>query len=265
MTLFKIIGTNKFFKGDRTPVGYIKTKKGLMNPYEGRRCIAEVDAIDDFRFMVRIISTETIYCYDSNMRVKQLTPGSKYSVQYMYYDNMYGFVYVCENGCLFIHNFHKVEMMPIRQPLIIQVISVGGVIMRETCEDVSKPIAFIPYCSFLMADSKEISYTAAYWDQVRFKVREGGYVQKSAVRLIGYAGSLVDYCWAGTVIERMEVSCASREKCIVCTEVDTNTTFVHGESGHSVCCLACAKNIELLENKCPVCREKIDRVILNYS
>jgi len=52
--------------------------------------------------------------------------------------------------------------------------------------------------------------------------------------------------------------------CLVCQTVPRNATFVHQGTGHTVCCLECAKLIERTKNVCPVCRRHIDTVIQNF-
>lgn len=54
------------------------------------------------------------------------------------------------------------------------------------------------------------------------------------------------------------------ELCLVCMDAKKQTTFVHGETGHSCCCVECA---ELFEEKlaiCPMCRCSIEKIIRQY-
>jgi len=52
--------------------------------------------------------------------------------------------------------------------------------------------------------------------------------------------------------------------CMVCLSVPRNATFVHQGTGHTICCLECAKLIERTRKVCPVCRRHIDTVIQNF-
>jgi len=52
--------------------------------------------------------------------------------------------------------------------------------------------------------------------------------------------------------------------CLVCQTVPRNATFVHQGTGHTVCCLECAKLVERTKKGCPVCRRTIDTVIQNF-
>eukprot|EP00658_Telonema_sp_P-2_P011884 TRINITY_DN14546_c0_g1_i8.p3 TRINITY_DN14546_c0_g1~~TRINITY_DN14546_c0_g1_i8.p3 ORF type:complete len:108 (-),score=23.99 TRINITY_DN14546_c0_g1_i8:361-684(-) len=55
------------------------------------------------------------------------------------------------------------------------------------------------------------------------------------------------------------------ELCLVCLGAQKQTTFVHGDTGHSCCCVECA---ELFKQQgcgtCPLCREHIEKVIRQY-
>ncbi len=53
-------------------------------------------------------------------------------------------------------------------------------------------------------------------------------------------------------------------KCVVCLTSDRNATIVHGETGHVVCCLVCARILKARGDKCPVCRDEIEKVIQHF-
>ena len=46
-------------------------------------------------------------------------------------------------------------------------------------------------------------------------------------------------------------------ECIICMEKPRNAMLVHGNTGHFICCLACAQRFD----KCPLCSIPIDNVI----
>jgi len=50
----------------------------------------------------------------------------------------------------------------------------------------------------------------------------------------------------------------------VCQVEPRNATFVHQGTGHTVCCLPCAKLVAQTKKGCPVCRRSIDVVIQNF-
>jgi E3 ubiquitin-protein ligase Mdm2 len=53
--------------------------------------------------------------------------------------------------------------------------------------------------------------------------------------------------------------------CIACTVNVANAAFVHGDTAHEVCCLACTLEIQRRGDPCPVCRQPFSHVIRNYS
>ena len=53
-------------------------------------------------------------------------------------------------------------------------------------------------------------------------------------------------------------------KCVVCLTSERNATIVHGETGHVVCCLVCARILKARGDKCPVCRNDIEKVIQHF-
>ncbi|XP_057312399.1 E3 ubiquitin-protein ligase Mdm2-like isoform X1 [Hydractinia symbiolongicarpus] len=55
-----------------------------------------------------------------------------------------------------------------------------------------------------------------------------------------------------------------QQKCCVCLEGVRNATFIHGDTGHQCCCYDCAKTLKEMKKKCPICRKRIDHVIVNY-
>lgn len=54
-------------------------------------------------------------------------------------------------------------------------------------------------------------------------------------------------------------------ECIVCAEQPVAATFVHGSTGHSVCCFECAQKIERGRGCCPVCNLRIEKVIRSFT
>jgi hypothetical protein len=56
----------------------------------------------------------------------------------------------------------------------------------------------------------------------------------------------------------------AHETCLICLTEERNATIVHGETGHVVCCLTCARILKARGDKCPVCRLTIDSVIQQF-
>ena len=54
-------------------------------------------------------------------------------------------------------------------------------------------------------------------------------------------------------------------KCIICFTEPKRAIFVHGKSGHQVSCYRCAEKVRRRLKYCPICRKKIDKVIVNHN
>ena len=52
--------------------------------------------------------------------------------------------------------------------------------------------------------------------------------------------------------------------CIICLSQPRNASFVHGHTGHQVCCIECADKMKATKKRCPVCRKKIQLVVKNF-
>ena len=53
--------------------------------------------------------------------------------------------------------------------------------------------------------------------------------------------------------------------CVVCMERRKDATIVHGETGHTCCCFACAKDLQARGDACPMCRAPIAAVIRQFT
>lgn len=54
--------------------------------------------------------------------------------------------------------------------------------------------------------------------------------------------------------------------CILCCSQPANMTFVHGQSGHTVCCRRCAMEVQKMPgSRCPVCNQQFTAVITNFA
>lgn len=52
--------------------------------------------------------------------------------------------------------------------------------------------------------------------------------------------------------------------CVVCLVAPVEATFVHGLSGHTVCCMNCAQAVRGAGGQCPICRQQVQAVIRNF-
>jgi len=53
--------------------------------------------------------------------------------------------------------------------------------------------------------------------------------------------------------------------CVVCAEAAAVATFVHGATGHTACCVRCAREVQRRGRSCPVCRRRFQAVIRNFN
>ena len=52
--------------------------------------------------------------------------------------------------------------------------------------------------------------------------------------------------------------------CIICMMQPKNSIFLHGTDAHNSCCYACASKIMDTTKNCPICRQKIEKIIKIY-
>ena len=51
---------------------------------------------------------------------------------------------------------------------------------------------------------------------------------------------------------------------VICLTEPHNASFIHGTTGHQVCCIGCAEKLKKDKKGCPVYRQKIKMVIKNF-
>ena len=54
-------------------------------------------------------------------------------------------------------------------------------------------------------------------------------------------------------------------QCVVCMDAPRTAILVHGEDGHQVCCMACARRLSGEQQPCPVCQRPIERILRHFS
>jgi hypothetical protein len=258
-TVFKKVGTKKYVKGTRIDFGFVSIKNKIESPFAG---YVEKDALQDFHFRIRMLK-ETVCCNMITGKLIKLNARQILYIQYRMFNYCGIQVYICQKGNCIVTGYHEFEIMPLKHPLLAQIISPSGTVVRETTEELSRAIGVIPQSSIVLIDEKEFSYT--YSDQLKLRLyKTKYYIPRSSVKLLGYADALTIACWLSPYIEYFPTTSYPVKRCVVCEEKYCDSTFVHGESGHSVCCYSCAKYIEGNDKRCPICRENISKVILNY-
>jgi len=63
----------------------------------------------------------------------------------------------------------------------------------------------------------------------------------------------------------VDVQYTNSELCLFCCTQPKNTSFIHGKTGHQVCCYACAKNHWKKKATCPLCRLKIEKIVKIFT
>jgi hypothetical protein len=52
-------------------------------------------------------------------------------------------------------------------------------------------------------------------------------------------------------------------KCVICLDKKSVISFIHGNTGHLICCNECSENFSIYD-KCPLCRKNIDNIVKIY-
>jgi hypothetical protein len=52
-------------------------------------------------------------------------------------------------------------------------------------------------------------------------------------------------------------------KCVICLDKKSVISFIHGDTGHLICCSGCSENF-CIHDKCPLCRKTIDNIVKIY-
>jgi hypothetical protein len=60
-------------------------------------------------------------------------------------------------------------------------------------------------------------------------------------------------------------SSVSSPLCLICTQKPVNCSFIHGDIAHSFCCYDCSQKIAASSTTCPICRLRVERIVLNFT
>jgi hypothetical protein len=52
--------------------------------------------------------------------------------------------------------------------------------------------------------------------------------------------------------------------CVICAQKTVNCSFIHGDFAHSFCCYDCSQKIAATSTTCPICRLRVEKIVLNY-
>jgi len=163
----------------------------------------------------------------------------------------------------------KTPWLPLRQHLLIQIISPDGCVVHTTKEIDSTPCGLLPYKSFAIVCEKDWSELPAENHIPRLKLLDGGWLSciPYSVQIIGsstpslknkYSTNIFSTCFNLNTFKNPGT-------CFFCLENDINASFIHGENAHSISCLSCAENWFSKDKSCPVCRTRVEKVVLNFT
>lgn len=170
-------------------------------------------------------------------------------------------------------------LLPMKGVLFGKIVNPDGVFVRTDREVYSPIVGILPANSIVYIRSKAFASLPFEANAHRYELVNGkGWINAygpglySNVCIFGYApphlleeDMYMNVVSVGTfrsnddAMEGQEVE--SLESCISCMQQKPNAVFVHGSSGHVVCCLECAKSIQRRKMSCPLCRSKVERVI----
>lgn len=140
-----------------------------------------------------------------------------------------------------------------------RVVVTGGIIVKERPEKYSKNIGTIVHGTIVLIESIELSFTESVEFAKLYKYN--GYIYKNSLRLLGYADEKTIEGYQ-PVVDPFPIFFHHEKKCIICLDRPCDAVFVHNETGHSVCCYTCAQGCD---TACPICRQKIEKILLVFS
>jgi len=64
-----------------------------------------------------------------------------------------------------------------------------------------------------------------------------------------------------------DTSAVSSSSCVICMQAPAVATFIHGDTGHTACCMPCAEELRRRPRgqRCPVCRVPFTTIIRNFA
>lgn len=173
-------------------------------------------------------------------------------------------------------------LLPMKSILVGRVVNPDGLVVRQDKEIHSSIVGVLPLHSKVYIKSKAFSSLPFEANVHRYELVGG----KGWINVYGQAylvnveilGHVCDHLTEGDMhMNMMEVGVSTPsenpsasmdtetpETCISCMQRKPNAVFVHGHTGHVVCCLECSENVHRRKMTCPLCRMKIDRVIRIY-
>jgi len=273
----KIVGTLKpgtVFHGKRIDEYHISTRDfGRLKVYDGYRmdCVVkERNAYIDAEWRLKL--PRAVFAHTDDGSHSFFIPQDQIFTVYgrSIFENT--FCYLVE----YKHHFgyirqprqEKTPWLPLRQYLLVQVIAVDGCIVHTTKEIFSSPCGLLPYKSFAIVSEKDFTELPTENHIPRLKLLNGGWLSyvPYSVQIIGnstpslnekYSTNIFSTCFNINTTQNPGL-------CFICLENDIDASFIHGTSAHSISCMACAENWFAQDKSCPVCRTRVEKVVLNF-
>ena len=171
----------------------------------------------------------------------------------------------------FMFCFKPMIMTPIRNILFGKITNPDGVLVRKTKELYSQVIGVLNLHSLIYIRNKDFSTIPTTQNIARYElINDKGWINVvnssiNNVSIEGYIPSNENVRELQMTIIDFEKTCLIKpeeyDKCIICTNVKPQCVFIHGDTGHSVCCLSCGQHIMTKKMKCPICRQTIEKLI----
>lgn len=152
------------------------------------------------------------------------------------------------------------------QPLLLRIKCRDGVRVRTEPELHCEDIGYLPFGAHVVVDKKQFASLPVDDNCKMWRIynknlwfTESLVDQESAVELIGYAG---EQDQMDTIIVHYEIQ--ETKKCLICFDQKADQTFVHGKTGHTLCCHKCSVQVLETTGRCPTCRLPIEKIISNF-
>jgi hypothetical protein len=254
----------------------------------------EVKAIEDLYWSILVIQKYGIHVYNDTSLIDYV-----YSIPYqtkiniinrMYVDGCY--VYQIENTnplvphkekdkdkyyigvdvFHYMYNSTPIVLTPIRNILFGRILNTDGVLVRETKEIYSPVVGVLNINSRVYIKQKDFSTIPTTQNIARYElINNKGWINVTNgcihnVYIEGYIPFDEKMEDLQMTIIDFDKTCFMKkendyDKCIVCMNSKPECVFIHGDTGHSTCCLKCGNDVMKKKMKCPTCRQKIEKLI----
>jgi E3 ubiquitin-protein ligase Mdm2 len=247
----------------------------------------EVKAIEDLYWSIIVSQKYGIHVYSDTSLIDYV-----YSIPYqskitiknrLYVDGCYVYeidpilpqdkkYYIGVDLFHYMYNLLPIMLKPIRHVLFGRIINTDGVLVRKTKEIYSPVIGVLNINARIYIKNKDFSTIPTVQNIARYElINNKGWINVTNgsvhnVYIEGYVPFDEKMEELQMTIIDFENTCFIKEdkdydKCIVCLNQKPDCVFIHGNTGHSICCVHCGNNIMKKKMKCPMCRQKIEKLI----